>query len=238
MTNTHHKPAEEAIIKCCMQSSYTLPTIRFMMSKDDEPYFVFHYKVHREILQCVEHLYERGYQHDSLSVEQIEEASKHLKFPNVRQKNWDTLLQGTGSLNYLFSYIYLVIWKFRDGKKESYETYNQYLNTYHWKTISAIARDMAEYRCQICNRDDLEETLHVHHRFYGRKGNELFEDLTVLCAECHRYYHKIVRAKRDNYIDSLKINGDVILYDDLVELINKHRSRINGGSSKVVHGQL
>jgi hypothetical protein len=44
------------------------------------------------------------------------------------------------------------------------------------------------HRCQVCNRG--LGTLDVHHRTYERRGQELDEDLTVLCRACHGIFHE------------------------------------------------
>lgn len=65
--------------------------------------------------------------------------------------------------------------------------YVDYLMTNHWKNVRLAAIERAHGRCQLCNRGD---KLHVHHRTYERRGEELPEDLTVLCAPCHEMFHK------------------------------------------------
>jgi 5-methylcytosine-specific restriction endonuclease McrA len=65
--------------------------------------------------------------------------------------------------------------------------YVDYLETPEWDQMRQTALFVADYRCQVCNRDD--ETLDVHHRTYERLGQELLEDLFVLCRSCHLTYH-------------------------------------------------
>jgi len=64
--------------------------------------------------------------------------------------------------------------------------YTEYLQTTEWQTIAAQAKQRSNYRCQICNSP---RSLHTHHRTYERRGDELPEDLIVLCAECHELFH-------------------------------------------------
>ena len=72
--------------------------------------------------------------------------------------------------------------------------YSDYLQTYHWHEVRVAALDRAKYRCQVCNRKDL--TLNVHHRTYERRGEELPEDVIVLCRECHELFHKNGKVQR------------------------------------------
>jgi hypothetical protein len=65
-------------------------------------------------------------------------------------------------------------------------TYDEYLQTDHWKRLAEETKRLAGYRCQVCNA---EGELHAHHRTYERKGDELQSDLVCLCASCHRKFH-------------------------------------------------
>lgn len=64
--------------------------------------------------------------------------------------------------------------------------YADYVETPEWFNVRMSALDAAGSRCQVCNTDD---GLDVHHRTYERRGNEVLEDLTVLCRECHQRFH-------------------------------------------------
>jgi 5-methylcytosine-specific restriction endonuclease McrA len=66
--------------------------------------------------------------------------------------------------------------------------YQKYLQTPEWKARREQHLRSVGYRCQICNAGNVP--LHVHHRTYERRGNEYFEDLVVLCEDCHRLYHE------------------------------------------------
>lgn len=66
--------------------------------------------------------------------------------------------------------------------------YKEYLRTPHWKRKREEKLRAAGYRCQVCNRGG--RTLEVHHRTYDRCGEELDQDLTVLCRSCHTNFHK------------------------------------------------
>lgn len=64
--------------------------------------------------------------------------------------------------------------------------YAEYLQTAHWKKMSANAKQKAGYRCQVCNSP---RSLDVHHRTYERLGYERPEDVICLCHDCHATYH-------------------------------------------------
>ena len=66
--------------------------------------------------------------------------------------------------------------------------YDDYLKTPHWKAARQQALERAHHRCQVCNSD--EQPLQVHHRTYERRGQELPQDLIVLCSICHDLFHK------------------------------------------------
>jgi 5-methylcytosine-specific restriction endonuclease McrA len=69
--------------------------------------------------------------------------------------------------------------------------YRKYLSTPEWKATRAEALKRAGHRCQTCNTPaTIENRLEVHHRTYARRGNELPQDLTVLCQACHILIHK------------------------------------------------
>lgn len=70
-------------------------------------------------------------------------------------------------------------------------TYEQYLQTEHWK--SKRAEKLAKNPdCQIC---ESKNGIHVHHKYYKDKlGNSLLfrEPITALitlCSSCHRLIH-------------------------------------------------
>lgn len=65
-------------------------------------------------------------------------------------------------------------------------TYEQYLQSTTWRVLRRLALEKADYRCQLCNKN---ESLEVHHRTYDRCwGNERLEDLTALCSACHKEF--------------------------------------------------
>ena len=66
----------------------------------------------------------------------------------------------------------------------------EYLKTKEWKARRNRALIKAGNRCQTYGRNNVP--LDVHHNSYERVGNELLEDLAVLCRCCHELYPGIL----------------------------------------------
>ena len=66
--------------------------------------------------------------------------------------------------------------------------YKEYLQTPEWDQIRRRSLIIADHRCQVCEASSVE--LHVHHKTYERRGEELPDDLIVLCKTCHEDIHK------------------------------------------------
>lgn len=65
--------------------------------------------------------------------------------------------------------------------------YKTYLKTDEWQRKRLDALERARDVCEKCGSAD---NLQVHHKTYERRGEELPEDLIVLCTKCHRAEHK------------------------------------------------
>jgi len=72
--------------------------------------------------------------------------------------------------------------------------YYAYIRSPEWRAKADAAKRRAGYRCQVCNRPSSQVVLNAHHRTYERLGNELPEDITVLCEDCHKLYEKNKRV--------------------------------------------
>ena len=68
--------------------------------------------------------------------------------------------------------------------------YHDYIKSTDWRTRANNAKKKAGWCCQLCNQTGDKSTLHAHHRTYERLGNELPEDITVLCSDCHNRFHR------------------------------------------------
>jgi hypothetical protein len=83
--------------------------------------------------------------------------------------------------------------------------YQAYLRSEAWQEKRRAALQRAGYRCQLCSSD---KHLHCHHRTYEHIGEELDDDLTMLCRRCHAGFHNGFAAERstsspDAAVDSL-----------------------------------
>lgn len=74
----------------------------------------------------------------------------------------------------------------------------------HWRSIRQQAIERDGNQCRLCSARDGEflgdwgaVCLEVHHRTYERFGNELLDDVTTLCQQCHRQHTDAVMAARD-----------------------------------------
>lgn len=76
--------------------------------------------------------------------------------------------------------------------------YYEYIKSEEWIVKATDAKERADWRCQVCNKEASESiTLDAHHRTYERLGNERPEDITVLCRECHDLYEKNRKMKKN-----------------------------------------
>ena len=66
-------------------------------------------------------------------------------------------------------------------------SYDEYLCSPEWAALRDTAVKAAGGRCRLCN---YHKGLHVHHRYYCKRGTETQDALTVLCGPCHEMFHK------------------------------------------------
>ncbi len=71
-------------------------------------------------------------------------------------------------------------------------TYSQYLQSEHWKDVRARfwKSKLHHYQCYICGST---ENLQVHHKTYNRIGKEYLNDLCLLCENCHKKTHELLK---------------------------------------------
>jgi len=62
--------------------------------------------------------------------------------------------------------------------------YKDYLSSPYWLSRRVKALMLAGYKCEKCG---CMSKLEVHHLRYRNIGNELDEDLMVLCSRCHAF---------------------------------------------------
>ena len=68
--------------------------------------------------------------------------------------------------------------------------YKDYLKTWHWKHFRREAIKFYQGKCQLCGKkEEHEYNLHLHHNSYENRGRETFNDVILLCANCHKTHH-------------------------------------------------
>ena len=73
------------------------------------------------------------------------------------------------------------------------DEYRAYLRTERWRSRRDWALRQRGHHCEACGS---AHALHVHHRSYDRLGDELLEDLRVLCDHCHALVHDTQHARQ------------------------------------------
>lgn len=71
---------------------------------------------------------------------------------------------------------------------ENMDYIKEYLNTEHWIHFKKEVHIFYNHKCVICGS---EENLNVHHKTYKNKGRETFNDVILVCQNCHRMIHNI-----------------------------------------------
>lgn len=72
--------------------------------------------------------------------------------------------------------------------KEACFSYEDYLQSKHWKRFRLKALKHHGKICMLCGVTEVN-FFHVHHLTYENLGNEKLEDVVVLCPECHSIVH-------------------------------------------------
>ena len=71
-----------------------------------------------------------------------------------------------------------------------YETYQDYLNSDHWKSFRGKMEKKLKYKC-LCGQKD---GLCLHHKTYKRLGSEHKCNVVWLCRDCHEETHVLVKS--------------------------------------------
>lgn len=89
------------------------------------------------------------------------------------------------------------------------DEYDRYLETPHWKAFQKLAFETQRQRlgqnhCEHCppGAPKSKEPLHVHHLTYERLGDELLEDVVIICRDCHSKIHGHRRPASDTSAQS------------------------------------
>jgi len=73
-------------------------------------------------------------------------------------------------------------------------TYQQYLQSEHWQDVRKRYWKSKLYNggCYACGAKN--KPLQLHHKTYKRIGKERLNDLLLLCADCHKASHNLVKS--------------------------------------------
>lgn len=109
------------------------------------------------------------------------------------------------------------------------EEYRAYLQSPHWKEVSAQCKERYDNKCAICGST---EDLNVHHWTYERIGDEHPQDLICLCRSCHKHAHDIqdsltesLRRLYTNRDEGLYPVEQLILAQEGYKLLGDHRTK-------------
>lgn len=79
--------------------------------------------------------------------------------------------------------------RFRDRLASlGYADYQDYLEGGHWRQFRReFYREKNRVLCEACGGND--SRISLHHKTYERLGRERFEDVVMLCEDCHDRVH-------------------------------------------------
>lgn len=82
----------------------------------------------------------------------------------------------------------------RKNGDEWWDKYEAYINSPKWKMFRRGVIKVRGNKCEDCSIPG--PGLHLHHLTYERLGNEIPEDVTLLCEPCHQERHPHKRISR------------------------------------------
>lgn len=84
--------------------------------------------------------------------------------------------------------------------------YSTYINSEDWieNPVRKLRIYNADNKCELCSS---EESLEVHHIHYKNLGNEKYNDLRLLCRECHEQTHKAAGKGAKYYLPVRRLNA-------------------------------
>lgn len=78
---------------------------------------------------------------------------------------------------------------FNEQEERFSKTYQQYLDTIEWKTLTFQIYKRDNNRCRQCSKDLSKINGNVHHVNYDNVYMEKLEDLVLVCKNCHQLIH-------------------------------------------------
>lgn len=83
----------------------------------------------------------------------------------------------------------------KTNQKKEY-IYKKYISSLEWRIFSNKIKNERGNKCEECGSHREDVILHAHHLTYERFGNELPEDIQVLCVPCHEKKHPRKKKRR------------------------------------------
>lgn len=68
-----------------------------------------------------------------------------------------------------------------------------YLQSKHWRSFKRRAKEHYGNKCARCFRHGSFVMLDVHHLTYARLWSERLEDVQLLCRDCHKLEHPVLK---------------------------------------------
>jgi 5-methylcytosine-specific restriction endonuclease McrA len=86
------------------------------------------------------------------------------------------------------------------------ERYQRHIASSRWKELRLKIIEQRGGKCQRCNSDSLD--LELHHLHYRSLGNELPEDVELLCPKCHETADAARRPRRKDSDEGWIVDAD------------------------------
>lgn len=80
-------------------------------------------------------------------------------------------------------------WVFRP-KTSHRSTYQDYLQSDHWKRVRYVVGEEADWHCQVAGCGCYGHNLNAHHLHYRSLGEEREGDVIYVCPRHHKLIHK------------------------------------------------
>lgn len=103
---------------------------------------------------------------------------------------------------------------------ERVHDYNTYMLTEHWKVLRERIAYNKNYKCDICGKH-VKMCFQVHHKTYKHVGNELDNELSLLCIECHENLHterKLAQIAKKRHTKKTHRNYAVLIANNIKKL--------------------
>ena len=94
--------------------------------------------------------------------------------------------------------------KIKKSKIKRKINYYTYIESGKWKRKRKKFIKKAKNTCMTCKEKCLSQDLRIHHKHYKTLGRESYNDIIVMCWECHNDLHNIPFAIDKEYQNIIK----------------------------------